>query len=835
MMIDWANIEEKIYSNVSKILKNGTPSYSETEIKEAISFFKSFIIYKSNYHTLDGLPKYLLPSLQEAIIDKKGEPSTLTNVSTNLEPFIRKVLVLIIKKPYTSIEKVNLAPLLKMININAALTKQVGKKEYPQLDIDNINSYTNESEYLHSICNAYITRNLVHDAAELDDAEVLVSLKHILVVYIYIVLKHINEIKKLPNISSAINTENQPKDENQRMLYNLINFGNTSTELKTQIVNAFILNYLRDKESVQVDLIINETNNYFDNSFSSEFYKQKINYLIQKQKVEYVCKDAIKLTKDESLKLFKAQINFQENRDLFFMYFEDLLNRYDLKAKGDELIEEIKRFLENNFNIDLCEIYCNEISSESTLYAPFLDYLKCLTKSDELAENLFKDILVLCEENDFLVRMSASKVFSKISNPDQFQNYLRQQKRIVYLDTQIILYALCYKYLEKDEYDNIFHKTTSALLSYVEKNPSIELKLGNQYLSEIAYQLKLALFLIPFADNDKNEDIILSTNIFYRFYRHLKGRDLLDEDTITFADFMDNWFLLKEEDAYGSDYERIASNSIIQILKDDLNIDVVKLPFYEDCDSASILLEEVIKNNLLSIKTHYVLKNDAIMVCHLSDSQYHTNEPFFLTWDKSFSPFRRIYKDKFKRRDLISWHLFTPSKFLNHMDLINFKMNPSSITNDFLSVMDGLGLHSMTRTIVDCMNRFSDIKNITKNQRHKYIRIAKEIFSNSEFSYEINTPIEEFKTKISDSFSEILDQINRYLYSDTNPNSKVDIYRKMLLNESYFRKIAELIQIQVKLKLSEPEASSDTMLKEIEKYINEYENQSTTNVTDRNK
>ncbi|GAB1359517.1 hypothetical protein MASR1M31_13010 [Porphyromonadaceae bacterium] len=68
--------------------------------------------------------------------------------------------------------------------------------------------------------------------------------------------------------------------------------------------------------------------------------------------------------------------------------------------------------------------------------------------------------------------------------------------------------------MEKDEYDNIFHKTTSALLSYVEKNPSIELKLGNQYLSEIAYQLKLATFLIPFADNDKNEDIILSTKYF---------------------------------------------------------------------------------------------------------------------------------------------------------------------------------------------------------------------------------------------------------------------------------------------------------------------------------
>src|SRR5699024_5795173 len=143
---------------------------------------------------------------------------------------------------------------------------------------------------------------------------------------------------------------------------------------------------------------------------------------------------------------------------------------------------------------------------------------------------------------------------------------------------------------------------------------------------------------------------------------------------------------------------------------------VVKLPYYEEYDSASNLLEEVIKENLLAIKTHYVLKNDAIMVCHLSNSQYHINEPFFLTWDKSFTPFRKKYKDKFRRKDPISWHLFTPSKFLNHMDLINFKINPSSMTNDFLSVIDGLGVHNMTRTIFDSMNRFLDIKDITKNQ-----------------------------------------------------------------------------------------------------------------------
>ncbi|GAB1359518.1 hypothetical protein MASR1M31_13020 [Porphyromonadaceae bacterium] len=59
-------------------------------------------------------------------------------------------------------------------------------------------------------------------------------------------------------------------------------------------------------------------------------------------------------------------------------------------------------------------------------------------KSDELAENLFKDILVLCE-NDFLVRMSAIKFLVKYQTQINFKTICASEKESVYLDTQIIL------------------------------------------------------------------------------------------------------------------------------------------------------------------------------------------------------------------------------------------------------------------------------------------------------------------------------------------------------------------------------------------------------------
>lgn len=43
-------------------------------------------------------------------------------------------------------------------------------------------------------------------------------------------------------------------------------------------------------------------------------------------------------------------------------------------------------------------------------YSDILDFLKSIV-GEELYVNLFKDILECCEDNDFLLRESASKVF----------------------------------------------------------------------------------------------------------------------------------------------------------------------------------------------------------------------------------------------------------------------------------------------------------------------------------------------------------------------------------------------------------------------------------------
>jgi hypothetical protein len=184
------------------------------------------------------------------------------------------------------------------------------------------------------------------------------------------------------------------------------------------------------------------------------------------------------------------------------------------------------------------------------------------------------------------------------------------------------------------------------------------------------------------------------------------------------------------------------------------------------------------------------------MVCHLSNSDEHETEPFLLTWDKTLTYFRKAFKGTFHKLDLISWHLFNPSKFLNHMSLIDFKIEPKSISNEYLPILDSFGLHEKTRTIFDTMNRFLEIKNISKSQRHNYVVLTKKIFNEKEFSYEIDLPEEEIKSRISKPFETIIDEINSYYHSGS-VKYNIDFYRKMLLNEDYFLKVTAIIKKEI--------------------------------------
>lgn len=475
------------------------------------------------------------------------------------------------------------------------------------------------------------------------------------------------------------------------------------------------------------------------------------------------------------------------------MIFDELLSKYHIEVEKSALLDKLSVFFEQNFNIDFTEAYCMEANALANQYSEILDFLKSIVGDDEYIK-LFKDILECCENNDFLLRESASKVFCSLSNPDKFENYLRQQNMTVYLDTQIVLYALCNTGLRNDGCEDVRMKVIKKLIEYARKNTKIKLCFSSHYFREVINQIKIALGLIPFVDDPTLYDVNISSNVFYKYYIYLRDNSLLEENINSFADFLMETYNLSEEDLTDNDFEGIARDCLSDFMEQDLDISIINIPTYETSNAES-LLQEVIQTNRLPSKNSGICKNDAIMISFLADTHYHEGkEPYFITLDRTFTPYRLAFKNKYSRRDVLSWHLFSPAKFLNHVDLMNFKIEPQSFTDDMKSVIEDFGFVSKTRTIYESMVRLADVKGIGLEQRRNYVKKVKTFFSDNEFSYKIESTQDANKS-IEGSLSNMVDKLNEYIHKFSK--TKFNSYCHMIIVEEYFEKLLQIISAQI--------------------------------------
>jgi len=819
MNIDWEIIREKIKNNIEENFSSGKPSYSEEQVKSGIDLFFKFVAHPTTETSLKGLSKSIFPALNEAFVTKKGEMGPLRALADSLEPFFKKYCIVVLEIPALDITNKTLIPILKMSGINSELSSQ-GTNNYPNLASDKLQSFRDKNEYLFQLCSSYLVRNEVHNSPNWGEGKIYNHLCDILTIMIFAILKQKAKIEQLPKQEFNSTVSEQLSSEENKLLYDFISFGNTATELKTQVVNAYILHFLYSSKRSTIDEMRISCDKYFDSSLTKNFFKRRIEKLTEQNKIQKVDVIYYQLAPLEYERLTKVYNQFIDNKDLFLLYYSELLETYGAILHFDALLEKLYDFFIKNFNIDVSEAYDDgsEIPKEDQLYDDLINYIYEIMPTKELGRQFFKELLKLCVESDFIVRVSASKVLGKLTNPEHFESYVKSKNRVVYLDTQIVLHVLCTGYLKNPGYENYYYQIAEELTAFAKNNPQIELKFAKPYLFEVAYQLKLALLLIPYEDFVKSN---YSTNVFYQFYNFLKTSNQLNEEDDSFATFLNHWLYIREDDAYESDSNQILVSSLNNLLSE-YGIKVETLPPYHEIREQAVnVLDSILKRNLHVPKSLNVLSNDALMVCHLSDIRQHGDEPFFLTWDKTFTEFRKAYKDRFHRDQPILWHLFSPAKFLNHMSLISFKIDPKSLTHDYLSILDSLDLHEKTKTLFDYLNKLTDIKSISKDKRRRYVQHTVEIFDSIEFSSETNLPEKEVREAIAKPFEQLLDEINKYYHTEGR-RYNIDHYRKMLLDESYFVRFAEILREEIKQNIYNGKKITEEYFDKINGLIDEF-------------
>lgn len=782
-MENWIKIKRELTNNLKKPFGNSqNPVFNNFD--EGLDLFYQIVLLKSNIPTLDGTTKTIIPALQDAYISKRGELNSLNTLANQLEAYLKKIIYIKDEIDYSNNLYKSLAPLMEELGLSNVMTNK-GNTKYPILFSEStLPSYRGQDEFVEFLCSAYIIRNQVHNSPDWDLIEVATNLKSIMIVYVYATLQHFSTLKLKINNYLNQKTENYLfSDEKTKILYNFITYGNSTIEIKQQLITSFILHHLSKSDAESITNLSEVCNDGFSTNADFSFFKGLLQRLSHQGRV--ICLDKkegiYSLTEIEKKKIKSANEDFNFREQILIIDIKEELNKYDLIDICEEVILKLKELFEKNYNLDISEIYDNSNNNDSVNSCKeFLDYLNIKINDRVKVESLFFSLLLICEQNDFLHRISLGNVFAEISNPSGIQNYIRVAKREIYLDTQIIIYALCVWYKTTD-YDNVYYRITKDLLKLKEDNSNVRLYVSTLYINEAAFHLKEALLLIPFEDLNIFK-IASSSNVFFRFYLNLKEKDELGENIESFGDFLKE-FDLHYDDIYESDYLQIASELIVKFLEN-LGIETIEIPRL-DREPAAEIIKGIIKSKAKP-RQETTVNNDAIMLTYLSTKNNHEVEPLFITWDTIFYDARKKYFDKFRGCEL--WHLFSPGKLLNHISLLEFEVNPESLTKDFYSILYSSDLQSKAENIMDSLTTLLDID---KEDRRKYINKLKEFSKKYVFSGERENDISDQEQ--NQPIEILISKLTSHYKNRRNVHSFEDL--KLIFSEpTYFNQLTDIIQ-----------------------------------------
>ena len=522
----------------------------------------------------------------------------------------------------------------------------------------------------------------------------------------------------------------EPKvlNENDKVLYDFVSFGNSTQEIKSQIVKAYLTHKLFEKDKMESTELVNECCSHFKSTEIQYFKKLILN--LKDEKILEESKNgqkfySLSLAESNRINLLKSQFAFQEQK--LDKDIKEQLQKFDISESCSvDVIQKLRELFESNFNIDKQEILDKAFtlteSEKIDAFRLFYHFVRRLStgSSQDKIRLLVKNLLLICKDNDILQRLSAAKLFSSFSNPDVVRNYISQTGRLIFCDTRIAMFALCIYYDEID-HTNKEYEAVKDFLRLRSKYSGFEYKIYYRYIDEVAYQIKDALLLIPFEDSNLFSDLGGSSNLFFNYYLYLKDKDLLEEGVESFADFMFECFELKEEDSYKKNFISLA-NAIIEERLNNQGITVFEHDLSQDffSDTKQIIHECQLAKD--KFRPEVTVKNDAKMLSILFDPATSINEPVFITWDQTLFAARKKFHHAFPSARL--WHYFTPNQFVNHISLLNFNIDSQTITREILSTFDEtFNLYKKAHHLLDTVSR---IVNVRTETGRKYVQKIKE-------------------------------------------------------------------------------------------------------------
>ncbi|MBN1184971.1 MAG: hypothetical protein JXB49_21985 [Bacteroidales bacterium] len=483
-------------------------------------------------------------------------------------------------------------------------------------------------------------------------------------------------VLKLGDIDKINIKESIFSNPEENLIFDLLSFGKPS-EIKYHIIESVIFQSLFEKKELSKEDIIQICKSKFSTDEQDVFYDKLIHKFLSEKRITKVQhKDLYKLTDEEENRIQSLIKKYNLDEEIFIIKVSEILSKWNQESFIEDYINKLKQLYIDNFHSDVFDVIVNSVTTDLTgLSREFQNFVIKKLGDKKGSKELIKELLIYCQEDKFMQKFCASKVFTEKTNLNRLEDYVNAKKRI-FLDTQIALYALCYFYNPDCNLQNYYFTTTKGLLEFAKTN-SISLYISERYIWEAQNHLREALNLIPFTNLPNFNRLGKSRNVIFNFYVYLNEACQLTD--LTYQEFLEE-FGFSQYDSYK------VHNSNIEYYLSELGINKIEIEKEYDIDEVEkIIVSELVASN--KFKTKFSLANDAIMLEFLADNDpnIHLLQPVFSSWDKTLFKVREKYFEKFQSAQ--RWFMFTPGKLIDHYAILNFSIDSETVTRDILAII----------------------------------------------------------------------------------------------------------------------------------------------------
>lgn len=727
-MDNWIKTKVAIAKEVNEVVSSLKFPILDVDISVIIDLFEKLLRINIGVKTIDGVSRSIIPAIQSIMTNGVSDLGAFKVLAEEIEPYYKKLIYIKDATDVSLDRNETLFPCIKRLDLLQTFQgPDLNRKSV--FDNRTNESYIDEEECIRYYKFAYTIRNDVHNSTDWTYSETILHVKNLLVAYLLPIIQHKDVLdakmaEMLRNSKSYMLYENELSSQ-VKALYEFISLGNDTIEIKNQILDSSIIYYIYDHKQSTIEDLKTYCEELYNLGSDTQFYQKIINRLLTIGRIKKDPTDRNKyVLRDEELARVTMAIETFVNQEKLFLYnYEQLVNLYGVSGeKRDELLQILSGTLQDNYNIPIAELIESDKINADVSTEKLISFIQQNVSTDAIdVKHFLSDLLKLCEDNNFLHKLCASRVISKYTNEAKLQSFVRQQDNIVYLDAQILIYALCYY---SDSYCDEFspyYSSVKDIISLKRNNHNIKLYTTEQYVAEAAYHIREALMLIPFEEFGYFNKSV-SSNVFYNFYLY-KKRESKIEDDATFEMFM------AEFDVYYKDIFQKKFNNIIdvitEVLEQDIEIVGEVTPVDIDSDVFDCFKSACVLNG--KSRSTQPICNDASMLKFLTDENDGPT-PFFVTLDSVFYQARKRYYDY--RRACNAFYIYSPARYATNYTLSRLSIKTDSVSKEIMSILDAENFKDKTDNFIDIISSFmtsdneeSSIKRIRsiREFKNKYI------------------------------------------------------------------------------------------------------------------